>query len=251
MRSATLQVFAVVCFVQAISAASVGKLPPSFDICHTSKPDFTKCLGAAVEEAVHTLKDGYPPLGLYPIDPLDITALNIDQGSGPVSIDLKFKDLKIYGFKDAKISDVKADVPNFRFSAKVTVPEVSLKGKYNINGKVLILPITGNGDCVLTMDDVAAQVELLGKERKKDGRLYMNVQKFDFKFDLKKFKLKFENLFNGDKALGENMNQFINENWNEILLELKPSIQEAFGAVFAEISNRIFSKVPYNDIFPE
>ena len=47
------------------------------------------------------------------------------------------------------------------------------------------------------------------------------------------------------------MNVFLNENWNEILAELKPSIQDVFGAAFAEISNRIFTKVPYSDIFPE
>lgn len=46
------------------------------------------------------------------------------------------------------------------------------------------------------------------------------------------------------------MNVFINENWPEILKELKPAIQDAFGAAFGDITNRIFKKVPYNKIFP-
>jgi hypothetical protein len=49
---------------------------------------------------------------------------------------------------------------------------------------------------------------------------------------------------------GDNMNKFLNENWPVILNELKPGIQDAFGAAFGDISNRIFHKVPYNKIFP-
>lgn len=54
-----------------------------------------------------------------------------------------------------------------------------------------------------------------------------------------------------DLISGDNMNRFLNDNWDEILKELKPAVQETFGLAFAEISNRIFTKVPYADIFPQ
>ena len=48
---------------------------------------------------------------------------------------------------------------------------------------------------------------------------------------------------------GDNMNRFLNENWPDILRELKPSIDETFGAAFKAIANRIFMNIPSNSIF--
>lgn len=45
------------------------------------------------------------------------------------------------------------------------------------------------------------------------------------------------------------MNKFLNENWKEILGEVQPAFQEALGATFKEIATRLFTKVPYDDIF--
>ena len=47
------------------------------------------------------------------------------------------------------------------------------------------------------------------------------------------------------------MNTFLNENWFEVLKELKPAISDGFGEVFKQISNRVFSKVPLDKILPE
>lgn len=57
------------------------------------------------------------------------------------------------------------------------------------------------------------------------------------------------NLFNGDKALGDNMNKFLNENWKEIFTELKPSIEEAFSAIFEVYSKRILERVQFKNLF--
>ncbi|XP_052122938.1 protein takeout-like [Frankliniella occidentalis] len=118
-----------------------------------------------------------------------------------------------------------------------------------MDGKVLVLPITGEGACELKLDDIDATVNLIGKELVKDGVTFMEVDKFNFDFETKKLHLNFQNLFNGNKDLGTQMNTFLNTNSAEVLKELKPSVQEAFGMAFGEISNRIFKKVPYNKIF--
>lgn len=58
-----------------------------------------------------------------------------------------------------------------------------------------------------------------------------------------------ENLFNGDKALGESMNKFLNENWEVIFDEMKPVIDEAIGEIVKNIINNVFAKIPYKDLF--
>lgn len=60
-----------------------------------------------------------------------------------------------------------------------------------------------------------------------------------------------ENLFNGNKALGDNMNLFLNENWEIILQELKPAIRETLSQILSGIINNVFSKIPYAEYFSD
>lgn len=57
------------------------------------------------------------------------------------------------------------------------------------------------------------------------------------------------NLFNGNKALGDAMNRFIKENWKNIFDDMKPSLFEAFAGIFKNMLNKIFSTVPYDEMF--
>lgn len=47
------------------------------------------------------------------------------------------------------------------------------------------------------------------------------------------------------------MNVFLNENWHELFTELKPVIEEAFGAAFKETGQQFLKRVPLNQIFKE
>lgn len=61
--------------------------------------------------------------------------------------------------------------------------------------------------------------------------------------------MNFDNLFNGDKVLGDSMNQFLNENWSDILKELKPVLNKAIGGIYKAIAKPVFAKFPYADLF--
>lgn len=98
----------------------------------------------------------------------------------------------------------RAEVDKYHFIAPLKLPEgVSLKGHYKIDGKVLILPIKGEGACDLRLDNITAVVELIGKERKVKDIVYMEIEDFKFTFETTRLRIKFENLFNGNKQLSE------------------------------------------------
>lgn len=59
-----------------------------------------------------------------------------------------------------------------------------------------------------------------------------------------------ENLFN-NKALSDNMNSFLNENWQIILAELKPSVRDTLSTIVSGIISSVFDKLPYEDLFSE
>lgn len=164
-----------------------------------------------------------------------------------------------------------ADPRTSKFELEAIVPQVTLRGKYKINGKVLILPITGKGRSDLTLDNMSFRVKFTPKVTTKNGKNYIQLDKFKLTFDTTKWvyrmfwqkfayelifaifffrlTLYFENLFNGDKLLGDNMNLFLNENWSDILRELKPSIVDAFTTIISSVINSMFSKIAYDDIF--
>lgn len=66
---------------------------------------------------------------------------------------------------------------------------------------------------------------------------------------LRRFIVRLDNLYNGDKVLGDSTNLFLNENWEEIFNELKLSIFDAFGLIVSNLINQVFRKIPYNELF--
>lgn len=60
---------------------------------------------------------------------------------------------------------------------------------------------------------------------------------------------KFDNLFNGNKQLGDEMNKFMNENWLDVAKDTKPSFDETLDRVFKQNLDNLFEKVPYDEIF--
>nr|CAD7402756.1 unnamed protein product [Timema poppensis] len=231
---------------------AVSKFPPNFKRCSKTNPNFDECVRDAAEDAVHQLKNGEPNLGVFPLDPLEITSLGISQGQGPVSISLRFDNVKLHGISEVKVTSHKSDLDNYVMNTDVLNPKLELLSDYEISGRILLLPITGKGKCNVTLSELKSHIYQKGEPVFKNGKMYLNDSIFEFKMqELGRMYLDLENLFNGDKALGDNMNAFLNENWWELFKELRPALDEALSQVFHNIANRFFLKVPYDIIFPK
>ncbi len=63
--------------------------------------------------------------------------------------------------------------------------------------------------------------------------------------------MNFESLFNGDKVLGETTNKFLNENWIDILKELKLVFRDTIGGILKNIIGSVFAAFPYVDFFAQ
>lgn len=148
---------------------------------------------------------------------------------------------------------------------------LSTVGDYIVDGQILILPIKGNGKSNITMGklmllpifiivklisftfavDVDLSIDFVGVPYEKDGASYMKADQIKMTIDTKKMFYKVDNLFNGDKELGDNMNLFLNENWQEIFFEVRDSLGNAYSSVFGDVINGVFSKYPYEKYFTD
>lgn len=111
----------------------------------------------SIQSIIPDLGDGYPKLRIPAIEPFELPSLEIDHGKGSgksVSIDLKLKDVKIKGLTGTVIDSLKIDVDNYKLTGKIGFSKpLVITGDYTVNGKVLVLPITGNGPCTIVLSE--------------------------------------------------------------------------------------------------
>lgn len=100
-------------------------------------------------------------------------------------------------------------------------------------------------------DNVTIKFKFAPTVIEKEGQKFIHIpsNKFKLIFEPSRVYLNFEDLFNGNKALSDNTNLFLNENWQIIFQELKPSIRETFSKILTGIMNPIFEKLPYDEMF--
>lgn len=128
-------------------------------------------------------------------------------------------------------------------------PRLELVGPYEMDGRVLILPVQGKGESNLTLTNSQVSIRFLGKPVTKNGKVYMQTDNLKFTVQPAKMTVQFQNLFNGDPVLGPTTNQFLNENWSDIFGELKPSVEAAFGEVVKTLINNVFASLAYKNAF--
>lgn len=102
-------------------------------------------------------------------------------------------------------------------------------------------------------DNIDIKLKFVPIVTERDGNQYLSISsnKFKLTFDTTRLYLNLADLFNGNRALSDNMNVFLNENWQIILNELKPAVREALSQILIDIINKVFAKLPFNEMFIE
>ncbi|KAJ9593916.1 hypothetical protein L9F63_014630 [Diploptera punctata] len=185
---------------------NAAKLPGDFPRCKLDDPKLNECMDKAITLALSTyLSNGIPSLQLLPVDPLDIEHVDIQHGGDrPVGVKLSVNKAKLHGLKNTVTSNTKFDTEKRVINCIVAVKQLRLEGDYVLDGKILQLPLKGKGKCQLLVGPYKSRVVMGFETKTKKGEVYWNLNKFTIDmYDVENFHVNFENLFNGDKALGE------------------------------------------------
>uniref|UniRef100_A0A336LPE9 CSON015406 protein n=1 Tax=Culicoides sonorensis TaxID=179676 RepID=A0A336LPE9_CULSO len=213
------------------------------------------CVMQAVNYVIKNYPAGVKKLGLVSLDPLKIDKMDIEQGeNSPVNIVLNFKNIDLLGLSQTVVSSLTGFEKNLnrkKIELRGLIPMINFVGNYKIQGRILVLPITGDGKSNITLSNTNFILKLLPKSIIKGGKEYMQVDKLKLKLSTKRVFTFFSNLFNGDEALGENMNTFMNDNWKQIWPELQPIVEDSIAYILKDLMNNIFTNIPYNDLFIE
>lgn len=77
-----------------------------------------------------------------------------------------------------------------------------------MNGKILVLPLIGNGDCEIKLYGVQTKITTNISFIEVDKREIIRFDDMNVAFKLDNMKVNFNNLFNGNKVLGDFFKQF-------------------------------------------
>lgn len=92
------------------------------------------------------------------LDPLRIDKIDLVQGGkSPVNIALNFRNISFVGLAQAKVYKVggfNRNPQGDKLDIRFRTPKVSILGPYKILGRVLVLPIQGDGMCNMTLGEL-------------------------------------------------------------------------------------------------
>ncbi|XP_068086535.1 protein takeout [Anabrus simplex] len=239
--------FRVLVIVAVLSVATSLPLPSYVKKCKLNDPSFNECALRVARETVPNILKGDRKYNIPNLNPLKVTEIKVAQGN---DLTLTLKDIDIIGIPDVEIKEVKMDSKTLDTELHVFFPSFGIIGKYDINGKILVLPIKGDGNINLTQTDLDVVYKVkLPKKTKADGKEYLSPEDGKVDFKTSRSYINLDNLFNGDKALGDNTNKFLNENWMDVIQELGPPVGEAIAQIISEILSGVLDVVPADEVF--
>ncbi|XP_018012007.1 uncharacterized protein LOC108669216 [Hyalella azteca] len=122
-----------------------------------------------------------------------------------------------------------------------TIPTLIVKGKYNIMGWIIGLPLqaVGSYSAVLRGIELEAESDL---GLKADGRMYL--KNVNLKFKIKSHDLQLENPSGSNTVLSDVMQNFLNEVFDLMLRAQHPELQKMYGDLLATILKPFVDSLP-------
>lgn len=246
------RVSAVFVWFMVCVSISVGKIltekPDWLNTCVIADPvpEFTKCSTTAIQALFRQLNTGIEGLDtLTTIDPFKIKKLNIlNGGNGPVTLDASLSNVKVTGFANTVIKENKVSRKDYSWETHLFLPKMRVEGNYRMNGRILVIPLTGNGKCWLEPEKLDIITHTKVNLYNKEGHVFYNVNTISVDFSMKGLKLHLDNLFEGSRELGETTNRYLNENWRDVSEAFRPIIAKTIEDILIDILRKIFDYMP-------
>ncbi|XP_046977902.1 protein takeout-like [Vanessa cardui] len=231
-----------------IFCLSTGILSSSIPSGPTLPCDITdeSCVTKLANILLPHLLTGVQGIELPSIDPL-----YVDEVVGDLSIlKYKFNNSTVLGFHNCKASNIKLDKEFTKLNYDFICPQLSMTGIYEIKGRLILLPVEGNGDFKMTTGKYLIHVESeLKKSKGKTDKIHGHIKNFKLKCEaLEPIYFDFKNLFNGQKDLSDAVHKFAHENWQEVANLVQDPVFYASMKIIVTATNKYLKHVPLEEI---
>ncbi|XP_076763202.1 circadian clock-controlled protein daywake [Xylocopa sonorina] len=147
------------------TGAVVAELPPGVQACPLNNlADYDRCVLKQVDAIIPYLAKGIPSLKLPALDPLFLPSLTVDRNLDSLKIKANMSQIRVYGATNFNIGDLKANPKDLSVNIKVQLPHVHVNGDYDVQGRLLLLPLNGAGSFSGNFTNTEVLVNAQGKE---------------------------------------------------------------------------------------
>ncbi|KAI5714376.1 hypothetical protein M8J76_016134 [Diaphorina citri] len=237
----------VVCFLSKFSEqVKSGALIP----CSRSDPKLDECLmkkSPAFFAGFDKANSRFKGAGIR--DPLKVGTVVSKNGDNSIGLSFTLNDNLLIGQSKDVIKSLKVDLKKRELNATLFNPKFVFLSNYEVSGKIFIMPITGRGKSNITNVNTTLDVNIKWDFVKRNGVKHMKLRSYTYKIKPSRTYIRLDNLFNGDKYLGEEMNRFLNENYKELQAAFLPVFEQVLADEDKNEMNDIFATVSYDELF--
>ncbi|KAG5313174.1 CCCP protein, partial [Acromyrmex insinuator] len=146
--------------------AAVSELPPGVTSCPRTNnlSEYDKCVLKQLQALTPYLVKGIPSLKLPALDPLFLPSLTIDRNLESLKIRANMSQIRVYGGTNYVVQELKANPNDLMISIKARMPHMYVNGDYDVQGRLLLLPLSGVGNFKGNFTNTDAQVNAQAKE---------------------------------------------------------------------------------------
>ncbi|RZC41312.1 JHBP domain containing protein [Asbolus verrucosus] len=222
----------------------------NFHKCNRQQPDWKECAFNAAQHGLTQLNRAYDELNIPSLNPYEVKEVSVAAGSGrSFAVNQHYRNCKVYGLNNANVTTFQFDFEKKTMNLNGLFPEVSIACDYELDGKILVLPVQGKGRSEITFKNGWAAILLSFEEAKKKRRTYLKFTSNEFVMKPELVTFHYDNLFNGDKTLTDNTNKVLNENWEAVFEDSKDDFAGIVEKIFLELINNFFSNVSVEEAF--
>ncbi|XP_075975167.1 circadian clock-controlled protein daywake-like [Anticarsia gemmatalis] len=214
-----------------LQATIVLSALPQVDKCSLSDAG---CLKTSAQKIVTAFTAGIPEVGSETLEPIHVKTIKIDLSG----LKLTVKDAVITGLGTSKIENLVFDTDKKIVKLTFVSTPIELKGQYKAAGRLLILPISGDGDVTIFIDKLVLHMDMPYEITKNEnGKDAIELKSYKYTYEnTVRTHFTLTNLFNGNKELSDTMHTFMNENWQAISQEFgNPMLEKPMQKIFTAI----------------
>ncbi|KAB0794288.1 hypothetical protein PPYR_11127 [Photinus pyralis] len=230
--------------------SSIAALPSYFPRCSINDPKLNDCILKAAEQLQPRIKDGIRELGIPSFNPFYIPKIEMQQGTDRVNYKVSFTNMSIYGLADYKFSELNYIPDELTFSGKGNFNNMSMKTKFDVEGRLLSIPIHGSGNYVTKLGPCTVLLKTTGKLVERNGDEYYEPIKAVVDIQVSDYVSNFTGLFEDNPDLKRVFTQVLDDNANVILQEVLPAINQVAEGMSVQLINAITRSVPYKELLP-
>ncbi|KAK9874604.1 hypothetical protein WA026_005436 [Henosepilachna vigintioctopunctata] len=210
------------------------------------KKDFKDCFIKNGNLAIPLVVRGDPEYHIPKMNPMEISFIELI--STP-SLGLNLTNVKLYGLGEVRLEDLKFSWEENWWTLYLKSDNITIEGDYAVDGKVLIMPIKGNGRFNVLLKNGRFSASSNVRIVEMNGEKYFKPLNMSMEYKFDKVEFNFDNLFDGNKELGDQVNRFLNENWSPLLKDFGPGIASTIAAIIKDIFQKFSAKISLKGYF--